>query len=75
MLSLELLNGIVYENRVMKLIAFVIGLLAQAVPVGVFFLKFLNWWHSDEHTAATSAITHLPVPPAPEPLQVWFKCK
>jgi hypothetical protein len=58
------------SNRVMKLIAFVIGLLAQAVPVGVFFLKFLNWWHSDEHTAATSAITHLPVPPAPEPLQV-----
>ena len=54
----------------MRLLEFVIGLLTKSVPVGVFFLKFLNWWHSDEHTRVTAAITRLPAPPPPDPLQV-----
>ncbi|XP_062520034.1 peroxisome assembly protein 12-like isoform X2 [Corticium candelabrum] len=66
-LSLETVQS--SNGGVMRLLEFVIGLLTKSVPVGVFFLKFLNWWHSDEHTRVTAAITRLPAPPPPDPLQ------
>ncbi|XP_064405987.1 putative peroxisome assembly protein 12 [Halichondria panicea] len=44
----------------------VIGSLA---PLGVFSLKFLEWWYSSEKSTAVRMMTSLPVPPPPKSIQ------
>ena len=44
----------------------------HALPTSVFFLKFLEWWHSNENN--TQSITNtLPIPPPPREFKVIFQ--
>ncbi len=40
------------------------------LPLGVFGLKFLEWWYSNERSAVVRMVTSLPLPPPPSPLEV-----
>lgn len=42
---------------------------ANVMPLGVFLLKFLEWWYSSERSEVVRKLTSLPVPPPPEPIQ------
>ncbi|KAJ3188870.1 ubiquitin-protein ligase peroxin 12 [Gaertneriomyces sp. JEL0708] len=49
-----------------RAIARVFNFLQYALPMSIFFFKFLEWWYqSDYHKQANSQ----PIPPPPEPLQ------
>nr|XP_020659633.1 peroxisome assembly protein 12 [Pogona vitticeps]XP_020659634.1 peroxisome assembly protein 12 [Pogona vitticeps] len=39
--------------------------LSTGLSVGVFFLQFLEWWHSSENQEAVKLLTALPAPPPP----------
>lgn len=45
-------------------------LVSGLAPLGVFGLKFLEWWYSSERHNTIRMMTSLPVPPPPNPLQV-----
>ncbi|XP_065838931.1 peroxisome assembly protein 12-like isoform X2 [Oscarella lobularis] len=46
-----------------------VDLLARIIPVGVFFLKFLDWWYSEDHSSQAATLNYLPVPPPPPKLK------
>ncbi|XP_031551332.1 peroxisome assembly protein 12-like [Actinia tenebrosa] len=46
-----------------------VKVLANGLPIIVFFLKFLEWWYSSENSHTVAAVTQLPVPPPPPQLQ------
>ena len=41
-----------------------------AFPAGLFTLKFLEWWYSEENSGSVRTLTTLPVPPPPPIVQV-----
>ena len=43
---------------------------SNLLPVGVFILRFLEWWYSAEKSAAVRMMTSLPVPPLPQAMKV-----
>lgn len=49
-------------SSVMQLLT---SLLANGLPVVVFFLKFIDWWYSSENKGAVQSVMQLPVPPPP----------
>ena len=49
-------------SSVMQLLA---SALANGLPVVVFFLKFIDWWHSSDNKGAVQSVMQLPVPPPP----------
>lgn len=52
-----------------------VKVLANGLPIIVFFLKFLEWWYSSENSHTVAAVTQLPIPPPPPQLQVGkFYC-
>ena len=48
------------------------SVLANGLPVIIFFLKFIDWWYSSENKGAVQAVTQLPIPPPPP--QPKVKC-
>lgn len=40
-----------------------------ALPIGIFFLSFMQWWHASGHAAAANAtpVVPAPIPPSPSP--------
>ena len=40
------------------------------LPLGVFSLKFLEWWYSAERSTTVKMMTSLPVPPLPNTMKV-----
>ncbi|KAL9957572.1 hypothetical protein ACROYT_G034491 [Oculina patagonica] len=49
-------------SSVMQLLT---SLLANGLPVVVFFLKFIDWWYSSDNKGAVQSVMQLPVPPPP----------
>ncbi|KAJ1332463.1 hypothetical protein BSLG_008765 [Batrachochytrium salamandrivorans] len=43
-----------------------LGLLQYALPMGVFFFNFLEWWYSTDHHKTTNM---LPIPPPPDSIK------
>ncbi|XP_068751158.1 peroxisome assembly protein 12-like [Montipora capricornis] len=43
----------------------VVVVLANGLPVIVFFLKFIEWWYSSDNKEAVQSVIQLPVPPPP----------
>ncbi|XP_051543981.1 peroxisome assembly protein 12-like isoform X2 [Myxocyprinus asiaticus] len=39
--------------------------LSTSLSIGVFFLRFLEWWYSSENQSTVKALTSLPTPPPP----------
>ena len=42
----------------------------MAMPLGLFGLKFLEWWYSSERSEVVRRVTSLPVPPPPGAVRV-----
>ncbi|EDO43777.1 predicted protein [Nematostella vectensis] len=40
-------------------------MLANGLPLLVFFLKFMEWWYSSENSQTVTMVTQLPIPPPP----------
>ena len=47
-----------------------ITVVANGIPLVVFFIKFLDWWYSSENSKSFIAVTTLPIPQPPEQLKV-----
>ncbi|XP_056601590.1 peroxisome assembly protein 12 [Triplophysa dalaica] len=39
--------------------------LSTSLSIGVFFLQFLEWWHSSDNQSTAKSLTSLPIPPPP----------
>jgi len=48
-----------------SLSSIVVKVIANGLPLIVFFLKFLEWWYSSENSGTVVAVTQLPIPPPP----------
>lgn len=48
-----------------SLSSFLVKVIANGLPLIVFFLKFLEWWYSSENSTTVAAVTQLPIPPPP----------
>jgi peroxin-12 len=48
-----------------------VKVLANGLPIIVFFLKFLEWWYSSENSHTVAAVTQLPIPPPPPQPKVF----
>lgn len=46
--------------------------IANGIPLVVFFIKFLDWWYSSENNKTLVSVTTLPIPPPPIQLKVIF---
>ena len=45
-----------------------VSVLANGLPVVVFFLKFIDWWYSSDNKRVVQSVTQLPIPvPPPQP--------
>ena len=53
-------------NMVLRVFSF---LIETALPVGVFFLQFLQWWYESD-TDLQKTVLSLPVPPPPKEIEV-----
>lgn len=66
---LSLYTAKTWKERIISLPAslsnmFISGL-SSSLPLIVFFLKFIEWWYSSEHSGVVAAVTQLPIPPPP----------
>lgn len=48
-----------------SLSSIVVKVIANGLPLIVFFLKFLEWWYSSENSSTVVSVTQLPIPPPP----------
>ena len=49
-----------------------ITLIANGIPLIVFFLKFVEWWYSSENSRSLVSAASLPIPPPPAQLEVSY---
>ena len=65
----SVLNGQTMAERILGIPSSVTQLLASVLanglPVVVFFLKFIEWWYSSDNKSAVQSVLQLPVPPPP----------
>ncbi|RKP15308.1 Pex12 amino terminal region-domain-containing protein [Piptocephalis cylindrospora] len=63
------LSRLPFLPRTLKRIGYLLqgamGFLRVALPMGVFFLRFLEWWYASDYSRALST---RPIPPPPSPL-------
>ena len=66
----SLLTGKTWLNKIYSLPGvfsnLLVKVLANGLPMIVFFLKFLEWWYSSENSSTVAAVTQLPIPPPPK---------
>ena len=72
----SILSGMTVAERISAIPSSVTQLitsvLANGLPVVVFFLKFIDWWYSSDNKGAIQSAMQLPVPPPPPQPKVRY---